>query len=138
MLFRSDIKEADKYFDEHGIMPYTSEGQIDVPLDLDGTKYSIKKPYDQKKLSKDETLKNDPLTGLPLNANGTVTLYYPTTNEGAKELARTKRLKGSNPEANRIYLTNEKRDAVFGDVVGPRGMLRCRLECDAGAGMPPT
>ena len=104
---KADAKQADEYFDENGVMPYISEGQIDVPLDAVGAKYSIKKPYDQKAMAKDQTLKNDPLTGLPMNANGTVTLYFPTDNVGARDLAKTKRLKGGSPTANRIYLTNE-------------------------------
>ena len=105
--------DAVQYSVNFGIDPYTSEGQINVPLDGDNKRFSIKQPYDQKKLDKDETLKNDPITGLPLNANGTVTLYYPTTNESARELAATRKLKGHSPTANRIYLTNESSSAAI-------------------------
>jgi hypothetical protein len=109
--------EAEEYFKENDIHPYTSEGQIKVPLEMENGKLSLKKAYTDKDLAREQrkqeqgkkfkTLKNDPITGLPLNQDGTVTLYYPTTNEGARELARTKKLKGHSPTANRIYLTNE-------------------------------
>ena len=129
-----DREMAEAYDFQNGIMPYTSEGQIQVPLDVAGTKFSIKKPYDQKKLDKDETLKNDPFTGLPLNANGTVTLYYPTTNELARDLTKTKKLKGHSPTANRIYLTNESSagaiEAMPGDIDQPVGGANVLLQVD--------
>jgi len=115
-----DEVQAAKYSAEHGITPYVSEGQLEIPLDVSGEKYSIKQPYSTKQVAsaakttnrkgeerKPKFLKNDPVTGLPMNANGTVTLYYPTTNEGARDMARAKVLKGHSPTANRIYLTNE-------------------------------
>jgi hypothetical protein len=40
-------------------------------------------------------------------------LYYPTTNESARELAATRKLKGHSPTANRIYLTNESSSAAI-------------------------
>jgi len=126
--------DAVKYSMKFGIDPYTSEGQINVPLDGDNTRFSIKQPYDQKKLSKDETLKNDPITGLPLNANGTVTLYYPTTNESARDLAETRKLKGHSPTANRIYLTNESSSAAITNKPGmidqPVGGANVLLQVD--------
>ena len=131
---KAEVKKAEEYFDENGIMPYTSEGQIDVPLEGKGTKYSIKKPYDQKAMSKDQTLKNDPLTGLPMNANGTVTLYFPTDNAGARDLAKTKRLKGANAQANRVYLTNESSAAAVqakpGMIDQPLGGANVLLQVD--------
>jgi hypothetical protein len=127
-------EDAVKYSMKFGIDPYTSEGQINVPLDGDNTRFSIKQPYDQKKLSKDETLKNDPITGLPLNANGTVTLYYPTTNESARDLAATRKLKGHSPTANRIYLTNESSSAAIENKPGmidqPVGGANVLLQVD--------
>jgi len=109
--------EAEAYDKENGILPYTSEGQIKIPLEGEDGKLSLKKAYTEKDLVREQrkqeagkkfkVLKNDPITGLPLNQDGTVTLYYPTTNEGARELARTKKLVGHSPTANRIYLTNE-------------------------------
>ena len=129
-----DREMAEAYDTQNGILPYTSEGQIQVPLDVSGTKFSIKKPYDQKKLDKDETLKNDPFTGLPLNANGTVTLYYPTTNELARDLLKTKKLKGHSPTANSIYLTNESSagaiEAKPGDIDQPVGGANVLLQVD--------
>jgi len=109
--------QADAYDQQNGILPYTSEGQIKIPLEGEGQKLSLKKAYSEKDVAREQrkqeagkkfkVLKNDPITGLPLNQDGTVTLYYPTTNEGARELARTKKLVGHSPTANRIYLTNE-------------------------------
>lgn len=131
----AEVKDdATKYSMEFGIDPYTSEGQINVPLDGDNKRFSIKQPYDQKKLDKDETLKNDPITGLPLNANGTVTLYYPTTNELARDLAETRKLKGHSPTANRIYLTNESSSAAITNKPGmidqPVGGANVLLQVD--------
>jgi hypothetical protein len=126
--------DAVQYSVNFGIDPYTSEGQINVPLDGDNKRFSIKQPYDQKKLDKDETLKNDPITGLPLNANGTVTLYYPTTNESARDLAETRKLKGHSPTANRIYLTNESSSAAIENKPGmidqPVGGANVLLQVD--------
>jgi hypothetical protein len=111
--------EAEDYFEENGIMPYTSEGQLDVPVEVSGTKFSIKGAYTEaqgqervkKKRDGSEVVVpakfNDPITGLPMNADGTVTLYYPTTNEIARNIATAKKLTAHSPTANRIYLTNE-------------------------------
>mgnify|MGYP003334645793 CR=1 FL=1 len=136
--------EAEAYDKENGILPYTSEGQLDVPLESDGAKYSIKSPYTEAQ-AKGRTKKtregklvqiapkfNDPVTGLPLNSNGTVTLYYPTTNEGAREMARVKRLRGHSPEATRIYLTNESSASEIekkpGDIDQPVGGANVLLQ----------
>jgi hypothetical protein len=113
------IAEAEKYFEENGIKPYTSEGQMDVPVEVNGKKFSIKGAYteaqatERVKKRRDGTEVivpakfNDPITGLPMNADGTVTLYYPTTNEIARNIATAKKLTPHSPTANRIYLTNE-------------------------------
>jgi hypothetical protein len=126
-----DIEKSEKYFSENGLMPYTSEGQIEIPLKFDGKKYSIKAPYSEEKITKEaksvkksgeprksKILKNDPITGLPLNVNGTVTLYYPTTNELARELVKTRVLKGASPTANKIFLTNESSAQVVQNKIG--------------------
>lgn len=102
---KADIKKAEVYEERTGERPYTSEGQLEVPLEGQGAKFSVKRPYGEKEYAKGRA--NDPLTGLPLNKNGTVTLYFPTSNAVARELARTKKLTGARPNANRIYLTNE-------------------------------
>jgi hypothetical protein len=114
---KNDLKQAQEYFDEHGITPYTSDGQITMPLESDGEKFSLKQAYSEKDFAREErkkaagekykVLKNDPITGLPINQDGTVTLYYPTTNEGARALARSKKLTPHSDTANRIWLTNE-------------------------------
>lgn len=101
-------EQAEAYEDQNGILPYTSAGQIDVPVET--PKASIKAPYKERELTKGK--ENHPILGVPLNANGTVTLYFPTNNASAREVAKTKRLKAVNPTANRIYLTNESNPAA--------------------------
>jgi hypothetical protein len=98
-----DAAMAQEYLNRTGELPYLSEGQLEpiVPV----ARQSIKKPYEAKDLAKGK--ENDPILGLPLNKNGTVTLYYPATNEAARRTIQDKRLKGSTPTSNRIYLTNE-------------------------------
>lgn len=139
--------EAARYSVNNGIDPYTSDGQLNVPLESDGTKYSIKQAYTEEQKAKAartenrrgeekkaKILKNDPITGLPLNQNGTVTLYYPTDNDGARALAKSKRLKGHSPEANRIYLTNESSAPAIaakpGMIEQPLGGANVLLEID--------
>jgi hypothetical protein len=101
-------EQAEAYEDQNGILPYTSAGQIDVSVET--PKASIKAPYKERELAKGK--ENHPILGVPLNANGTVTLYFPTNNASAREVAKTKRLKAVNPTANRIYLTNESSPAA--------------------------
>jgi len=139
--------EAARYSVNNGIDPYTSDGQLNVPLESDGTKYSIKQAYTEEQKAKAartenrkgeekkaKILKNDPITGLPLNQNGTVTLYYPTDNDGARALAKSKRLKGHSPTANRIYLTNESSAPAIaanpGMIEQPLGGANVLLEID--------
>ena len=142
-----DLEEATRYSANNGIDPYTSEGQLNIQVESDGTKYSIKQAYTPEEIAKaakttnrkgeertPRFLKNDPITGLPLNENGTVTLYYPTDNAGAKELAKSKRLKGHSPAANRIYLTNESSAPAVADKPGmieqPLGGANVLLQID--------
>ena len=142
-----DREMAEAYDTQNGILPYTSGGQLNVPLDVSGTKFSIKSSYSEKQKAsaaketnrkgeprKPKILKNDPITGLPLNDNGTVTLYYPTTNELARDLTKTKKLKGHSPTANRIYLTNESSagaiEAKPGDIDQPVGGANVLLQVD--------
>jgi hypothetical protein len=152
---KAEIKKADEYFAENGILPYTSEGQIEIELEGSGTKFSIKSAYTAKDIERSQekakaaeeqrkagvagvkkvkVLKNDPITGLPLNQNGTVTLYYPTTNEGARTLSRTKKLRAHSPEVNRIYLTNESAANIVADNPGlidqPLGGANVLLQVD--------
>jgi hypothetical protein len=101
-------KDAEKYEEQNGILPYTSAGQIEAPVET--PKLSIKAPYGEKELAKGK--ENHPVLNVPLNANGTVTLYFPTSNLSAREVAKTKRLKATSPTSNRIYLTNESNPAA--------------------------
>jgi hypothetical protein len=94
---------AEEYERRTGELPYLSEGQLEPVVPV--ARQSIKKPYEAKDLAKGR--ENDPITGLPLNKNGTVTLYYPATNDVARRTIQDKRLRGATPESNRIYLTNE-------------------------------
>jgi hypothetical protein len=90
-------KEAEKYFKENDILPYTPEKISSVSVEADKAKFSIKR---------EGKYGDHDILGIPVNKNGTVTLYYATDNETAREIIRTKKLvpaKGS----NRIYLTNE-------------------------------
>jgi hypothetical protein len=89
---------AEDYAVENGITPYVSEGQISIPVEP--VKYSIKPPSD-------DPAQNDPTTGLPLNKNGSVTLYYPTTADEARRINNEKKVAPSNPNMSAIYLTNE-------------------------------
>jgi hypothetical protein len=98
-----DAAMAQEYLNRTGELPYLSEGQLEPVVPV--ARQSIKKPYEAKDLAKGK--ENDPILGLPLNKNGTVTLYYPATNEVARRTIQDKRLRGATPESNRIYLTNE-------------------------------
>lgn len=105
-----DVKKADEFERKNGIRPYYSEGQIEVSVDVE-PKYSIKPPYNEKDQAKGK--RNHTIIGesgaveLPLNKNKTVTLYFPTTNDKARQTVLDKKLRADNPQANRIYLTNE-------------------------------
>jgi hypothetical protein len=92
-----EVKQAEKYAEENGIMPYLSEGQLDIPVQIE-TKFSLKtvSKYD----------KYDDQFNLPLNKNGTVTLYYHTTRERAQEAVANKKITNDTNE-RRVYLTNE-------------------------------
>ncbi len=110
----SDKQQAKTYAENNGIDPYLSEGQLQPPVV--SAKFSVKRPYGDKDLAKGR--ENHPVLGLPLNANGTVTLYFPATNEEARRVAKDKRLRGATPESNRIYLTNESSGPKVADNPG--------------------
>lgn len=90
----ADVLKAKKFKEDNDILPYTSEGQIEIPT---GVMFSIKR---------EGKYGNHPVLGIPVNANGTVSLYYPTTNEEARRASSQKSLKAEAGK-NRIYLTNE-------------------------------
>lgn len=98
-----DTAMAEEYLNRTGELPYLSEGQLEPVVPV--ARQSIKKPYEAKDIAKGR--ENDPISGLPLNKDGTVTLYFPATNEVARRTIQDKRLRGATPESNRIYLTNE-------------------------------
>lgn len=99
-----DVALADAYEAANGIRPYTTAGQLQVPVKLGQIRKSVKRAYAEKDLAKGR--ENHPILGVPLNKNGTVTLYFPTTNEDARRVARERTLKAP-PGSNRVYLTNE-------------------------------
>jgi hypothetical protein len=86
--------KAERFERENDILPYTSEGQIEVPT---GVMFSIKR---------EGKYGDHPVLGIPLNKNGTVSLYFPTTNEEARRAVSKKALRAQDG-ATRIYLTNE-------------------------------
>lgn len=83
------------------ILPYVSEGYLDVPIET--AKFSLQK------YNPDKHLRLDPALGLPINKNGTVTLYYHTTKAEALAINRDKKIPANG--RNRIYLTNESNGA---------------------------
>ena len=125
-----DRRQADAYERENGIRPYLSEGQL-KPKVAEAT-LSVKREYASKDLAKGR--ENHPLLGLPLNKNGTVTLYFPTTNEEARRVAQDKRLRGTTPASNRIYLTNESSAPAVaakpGNIDQPMGGANVLIQVD--------
>jgi hypothetical protein len=93
-----EVAQAQEYFDRTGFMPYLSEGQLEIPIEL--PKFAIKTAA-QAKWGIHSVL------GIPMNKNETVSLYYPTTNAIARRVLQEGKLIADNPNANRIYLTNE-------------------------------
>jgi hypothetical protein len=91
------IKAADKFEEETGIRPYVSEGFLDLPTEA--PKYSLQK------YNPDKHLKFDPTLGVPINKDGTVTVYYHTTKQGALNISQSKVVPSQG--RNRVYLTNE-------------------------------
>jgi hypothetical protein len=68
------------------------------------------------------TIKNvtkiDELTGLPLNSDGTVTLFHHTNKNAAEQIAKTKRLQSAGEPD--VYLTTYKEtDTGYGDTAVP-------------------
>jgi hypothetical protein len=60
----------------------------------------------------------DELTGLPLNADGTVTLFHHTNKSAAEQIAKTGKLKSAGEPS--VYLTTQKAtDTGYGDVAVP-------------------
>ena len=114
-----EVKLAKEYAKENGIAPYINEGLHDLPLNTskDKTKFSIK------------TINKfgfDPVNNIPLNKNGTVTLYYHTTKAKALAINKSKVIKSDGKP--RIYLTNESNG---GAVLTDRGNMDQDLDGSA-------
>jgi predicted transcriptional regulator len=93
-----DIVKAEKYEEKNGIAPYVSAGKLDLPIQT--PKYSLKSI---------DKYGFDPFFGVPLNKDGTITVFYHTTKAKAAEYNKTKVIPSG--EGNRIYLTNESSGA---------------------------
>jgi SAM-dependent methyltransferase len=112
-----EVAQAQEYFDRTGFMPYLSEGQLEIPIEL--PKFAIKTAA-QAKWGIHSVL------GIPMNKNETVSLYYPTTNAIARRVLQEGKLVADNSNVNRIYLTNEsagysvmeKRGAITNEMDG--------------------
>jgi hypothetical protein len=91
-----DEEKAEKYALKNGILPYVSEGRLDLPLTTPATKFSLKTA---------DKYGIDPVLGIPLNKDGTVTVYYHTTKDNAVKLNASKKILAEG--RSRIYLTNE-------------------------------
>jgi hypothetical protein len=88
-------EKAEKYDLKNGIMPYVSEGRLNLPL-------TVKPRFSLKTADKYGI---DPLLSIPLNKDGTVTVYYHTTKPLAVKLNASKTIPSEG--RSRIYLTNE-------------------------------
>jgi hypothetical protein len=94
----AELVKAEKYEEENGILPYTSAGPIDFPVRYSIKTVNPKKPYGV-----------HPLSGVPLNKDGTMTVYFHTTKEMALQISRTKVIPSEGRD--RIYVTNESNGA---------------------------
>lgn len=97
----AEVKQADAYEEKNGILPYVSEGRLDLPTEIE--KKSIKTA------DKYGLYEFDPVLNIPLNKDGTVTVYYHTTKEEAKKINASKTIPAEGK--SRIYLTNESNGA---------------------------
>ena len=86
-------------------MPYISAGPLDLPIEKKSIKSADK--YGMHKFESE--FEFDPVLNIPLNKDGTVTVYYHTTKEEAVKINSSKKIP-SNGKA-RIYLTNESNGA---------------------------
>jgi hypothetical protein len=95
--YQKEMKQAKAYEEANGIMPYVSEPIDELPTD--SPRYSLQSYNPDKHLSYDATL------GVPINKDGTITVYYHTTKENALRIAQNRMIPANGKE--RIYLTNE-------------------------------
>ncbi|NBS71194.1 hypothetical protein EBT31_20145, partial [bacterium] len=108
-------EQALKMFEDDGILPYVSQGFLDLPTEP--PKLSLQKFNPEKHLA------FDPVLQVPINKNGTVTVYYHTTIDKAKDINNKKVIPSEG--RNRIYLTNESGGA---DVLRDRGNFDQELD----------
>ena len=93
-----EVKQAEQYAEKNGIMPYISAGPLDLPIEKKSIKSADK--YGMHKFESE--FEFDPVLNIPLNKDGTVTVYYHTTKEEAVKINSSKKIP-SNGKA-RIYL----------------------------------
>jgi hypothetical protein len=106
MSFSEEVAKAQAYEEKNGIAPYLSVGEQYLPT-IDGEKYSLK--------TKD---KYGMYEGIPLNKDGSITVYYHTTKDDAMSINKAKRISPSTKK--RVYLTNESSGAL---VLRNKGLL---------------
>lgn len=76
-----------------------------------------------------EMAKIDEATGLPLNADGTVTVYHHTSKANAEAIAKQRALKSAGEPS--VYLTTEKNPVTgYGDTVVPVNVKPSLLQLD--------
>lgn len=103
---KAEVAKAKAYEEKNGIAPYLSVGEQYLPT-TGGEKYSLK--------TKD---KYGMYEGIPLNNDGTITVYYHTTKANAMDINKAKRISPSDDK--RVYLTNESSGAL---VLKNKGLL---------------
>jgi hypothetical protein len=103
---KAEVAKANAYEEKNGIAPYLSAGDQYLPT-TGGEKYSLK--------TKD---KYGMYEGIPLNKDGTITVYYHTTKADAMDINKAKRISPSDDK--RVYLTNESSGAL---VLKDKGLL---------------
>ena len=101
----AEVAKANAYEEKNGIAPYLSVGEQYLPI-TGGEKYSLKT---QDKYGMYE--------GIPLNKDGSITVYYHTTKADAMDINKSKRI---SPSENKVYLTNESSGAM---VLRKKGLL---------------
>jgi hypothetical protein len=91
------LKKPRRYYEANGILPYTQETITSVGVETKPEKFSLKR---------EGKYGNHDVLGIPVNKNGTVTLYFPADNDIAREVMRSRKLVPTEG-TDRIYLTNE-------------------------------
>jgi len=109
----TEEEQAIAYEEANGILPYVSEGPVKVSTE----KYSIQR------FNPEKHLEFNPALGVPINKDGTVTLYYHTTKEKAVKIGNQKVVPSEG--RNRVYLTNE---SVGADILRNRGNFEQDLD----------